>query len=397
MTFTSTTLRERVVAGFETSFGGRPSIIASAPGRVNIIGEHTDYHQGLVMPMAISLRTMVALQRTGDDRCEVVSESFDEVARFNLNDLNPETPVKGWAAYVAGVAWALQQAGHRLPGVRMYIAGDVPRGAGLSSSAAIEVAAAFGWLAAVNAAPQSTGERKATALLCQKAESAYVGMPCGIMDQMISACGEAGTALMIDCRDVSLRHVTLHPDITVVVCDTGVKHQLASSGYADRRRESEAALAEIRKHHPGLSSLRDATMGQVDEILHNGVDAAAADILYRRARHVVKEIQRVQWSMEALPRGDTAELGEILAAGHDSLRMDYEVSCGELDAMVAVAAGAPGCIGGRMTGGGFGGSTVNLVERRLGDAFIAHMKAADPAPAGIWEFQPGDGARVEVV
>jgi len=397
MTTRNNALKDRVNKGFTTAFGEHPAVIASAPGRVNIIGEHTDYHDGLVMPMALSLRTMIAAAPTGSSRCEVVSESFDGVISFDLETLNPEAPVEGWAAYVAGVAWALQQSGHTLPGLRLYVASDVPRGAGLSSSAAIEVATAFVWLAAIDAIPATIQQRKNVALLCQKAESAYVGMPCGIMDQMISACGEEGTAMMIDCRDISLQHVTIHPDLTVVVCDTGVKHQLASSGYADRRRESEAALAEIQKYYSSVSSLRETTMAQVDDILHNGGDIPDADILYRRARHVVKEIQRVQWAARALPGGDEAELGEILAAGHDSLRIDYEVSCEELDAMVATAMRAPGCIGGRMTGGGFGGSTVNLVQREKSDAFIAYMKANSDSLAGIWEFYPGPGARVEKV
>jgi galactokinase len=336
---------------FKARFGVEP-LLFRAPGRVNLIGEHTDYNDGFVMPSAIDMYTWVAVSPRPDRRLDIHSENYSERAEFDLNDPNP-TPRKHWSDYPRGVAVILEKAGHRLKGANLMIAGEVPLGSGLSSSAAIEVATALALLG--NSGIEV--ERVALAKLCQRAENEFVGMRCGIMDQFISLCGHAHQTLMLDCRSLEYRLLPLPQELRLVICNTMVKHELASGEYNKRRADCEAAVRHLAKSLPKVKALRDVTLlelGQYGEGLESTV--------LRRARHVVSEDERVEQAAQALISGDLCAFGKLMEQSHRSLRDDYEVSCMELDTMVELASKAEGVCGARMTGGGFGGCTVNLVR-----------------------------------
>lgn len=302
-----------------------------APGRVNLIGEHTDYNDGFVLPMAIDLHT---------------TASASPAASFSFT--SSSNPPAGWQTYVEGVLHQFQSRGIAVPPLAIHFESTLPLGAGLSSSAALEVSAALAFAAAAGA----NLSLLELAQLCQQAEIHTVGLACGIMDQFVSLHGESGHAILLDCRSLAYRKVPIPADIAIVIADTGVKHSLAGSEYNVRRAQCEAAAQSM-----GLTSLRDATH-----------DAGSP-----RARHVLSENARTLAFVDALERGDRPALGQLMAASHLSLRDDYEVSCPELDRMVALAAACPGFIGARMTGGGFGGSTVNLVDATQAEIFAASL------------------------
>jgi galactokinase len=338
-----------LLPAFAESFGGRPRLFR-APGRVNLIGEHTDYTGGLVMPAAIHFSTWVAAGRREDRTIRAVSEGFPGALEFSLDQTRNRQG--NWTDHVAGVAATLEAAGHRLRGANLLIRGEVPVGSGLSSSAAIEVATALALLKNSDLFM----EPMQLALLCQRAENEFVGMRCGIMDQFASCFGRAGCALMLDCRSLEFELVRLPPDVQLVICNTMVKHDNATSEYNTRRAECEEAVRLLAQELPGVRSLRDVTFVQLDQ--HRG---RLPEMIYKRCRHVITENDRVRQAARAFQIGDSVKLARLMADSHRSLRDDYQVSCSELDLMVEIASRQRGVSGARMTGGGFGGCTINLV------------------------------------
>ena len=349
-----------------------PAPVVRAPGRVNLIGEHTDYNLGCVLPAAIALEVRIAFVPARDRHVELVSHDTGERACFDLDAIGPGE--SGMAAYVAGTAWALAEAGIPTRGVRGVLASSLPRASGLSSSAALELATAW----AIAEDPASIPPLD-LARICQRAENAYVGVNCGLMDQFASACGVAGAAMLLDCRSLDWQPVTLpSATYTLVVIHTGSTRSLSSSQYNARRAQCEAAVAVLAQVDPSISSLRDVTTAMLPT-----VEARVDKETYRRCRHVVTENVRVQETVAALAAGDLAAVGALFAASHASLRDDYEVVSPELDALVEIAAAVPGVAAARMTGAGFGGCTINLVERDAVPALRERVLARYPGRAGL--------------
>jgi galactokinase len=357
---------------FRAKFGANPRVYR-APGRVNLIGEHTDYNEGYVMPVALGFYCWVAISPRDDQKLVINSDGFSDTAEVELD--SPEIhPRKTWSDYPVGVALELRRAGVPLRGANLLIHGEVPMGAGLSSSAAIEVATAL----AVAEQSGHSPDRVQLALLCQKAENEFVGARCGIMDQFISLHGRKNHALLLDCRALDFELVAIPECVRLVICNTMVKHEHASSGYNQRRTECEEAVQRLAKVLSGIRSLRDVTLDQLD--LHRGT---LSEVLYKRALHVIAENARVLGATEALRAEDLERFGKRMAESHSSLRDLYEVSCAELDLMVEQAHRQEGVYGARMTGGGFGGSTINLVECRFADAFAEKMARGYEKETGI--------------
>jgi galactokinase len=351
------TLQARVAEAFRTRWGAPPPLVVRAPGRVNLIGEHTDYNDGFVMPLAIDRGVCIALRPRPDDQIILHSLDFPEPAQFRLGGFQREA--HGWAEYIKGVAWAMQAAGCALRGWEGVAAGDVPVGAGLSSSAALELAAARAFAAAA----RLPWEPVHMARLAQKAENDWVGVNCGIMDQLISAAGKQGHALLIDCRSLDTRPVQLPPGAAVVVLDTSTRRGLVESAYNERRAQCEAAA-----RHFGVPALRDVPLAEFT------ARAAELDPLTRRrARHVISENARTLAAAVAMQAGDAARLGALMDASHASLRDDFEVTSDALNQMVIVARRQPGCYGARMTGAGFGGCAVALVDSAALERFVASV------------------------
>ncbi|MBL9148957.1 MAG: galactokinase [Phycisphaerae bacterium] len=354
--------RTRASALFRQTFGGPPEVVAAAPGRVNLIGEHVDYAEGFVLPIAIERSTAVAIRRApAGAPSRAVSEVTGEES-FDLPTARGPLPSRSWANYVLGPMRELIDGGQaRACNVDVAVASDVPLGGGVSSSAALEVAAALAYRELAG----GTSDRLAIARLCQRAEHRYAGTPCGIMDMTVSACATLGHALLIDCRSLALRHVRLPASAIVLVFDSGVRHRLSDGGYASRRDAVERAADAL-----GVGTLRDASPDAVARARDDGrLDADAA----AKARHVTTEIARTIAAADALDAGDLAAFGRLMYESHASLRDDFRVSIGELDALVEAAADAPGVYGARMTGGGFGGSAIALVDRERADAAQAFI------------------------
>ena len=373
-----------VAAAFRERTGRDPEGVWAAPGRVNLIGEHTDYNDGFVLPAAIDRLVLVAAGRRDGGRLRLWSLQAEPPADLELAGIGPGT-VGGWAAYPAGVAWALGQAGVELGGADLVVDGDVPAGSGLSSSAALECATATA-LADLGGAGL---DRAALAGLARRAENEVVGVPSGVMDQMVSMLGRAGHALFLDTRSLGAEQVPLPLEaagLCLVVIDTRAGHQLVDGAYADRRAACQAAAAVL-----GVPALRDATPALLEQHA-----AALGDPGLRRARHVVTENARVLAAVELLRAGDLDRLGPLLAASHASLRDDYEVSSPELDTAVEAAVAA-GAVGARMTGAGFGGSAIALVETalagRVADRARDAFAAAGFGPPQVTAVVPSDGAR----
>jgi len=361
---------------------------ARSPGRVNLIGEHTDYNDGFVMPAAIGYFTSVSAARRTGRRLTLASEGFPPAAPIELDRL-PRKPRGDWSDYACGVLAELEDAGVRLAAADLRVTSTIPPGAGLSSSAAFEVAVALAMLALAGAQL----DRVAIAELAQRAECTFAGARVGIMDQFAVLFGRAGHAILLDTRTLRHELLALPPHTRVVICNTGVRRALAAAAYNERREQCEAAVAVLRRHFPGISALRDVSMTQLE-----ACERELPDPLLRRARHVVAENARVLDAAAALRRADAAALGALMNASHESLRDDYEVSCAELDAMVAIARGAGGVYGARMTGGGFGGCTVNLVEASAVGPFCALVAAeyrrATGRDAAFYDGTPVDAASV---
>lgn len=349
---------------FRERFGQTPRLFR-APGRVNLIGEHTDYNDGFVMPAAIGLSCVVAIAEGADRRLVVHSENLQETVEIELDSSRPQRRGQ-WSDYVQGVAVALEQNGRRLRGGNLLLQSDVPIGSGLSSSAAIEVASGLALLS--NSGAEL--ERLELARLCQRAENEFVGARVGIMDQFTACFGQAGHALLLDCRSLQYRLLPLPAEASLVICDSGVRHALSGGEYNARRAECETGVRLLARHRPQVRALRDATLAELER--HR---SELGDVVFRRCRHVVTENARVLQAAEALERSDLAEFGRLMGESHRSLRYDYEVSCYELDLLVELAAGRNGVYGARMTGGGFGGCTVNLVESGAVEEFRQAISA----------------------
>jgi len=349
---------------------GTKALLFRAPGRINLIGEHTDYNEGFVMPMAIGFSTWVAAAKREDRALEVCSETFNEKIVLSLDSLSGP-PRKHWGDFVRGVAATLQDAGYSLVGANLLIHGDVPVGIGMSSSASLEVsvALALGAVAGISIPPLEI------AMLCQKAEHEFVGTRCGIMDHFAACFSIAGHALMLDCRSLEYRLLAIPSDVEMVVCNTGVRHNLADGKYNLRRLECETAVKLLQSSLPEIRALRDVGIDDLEKY-----KSCLSEMLYRRCRHVVTENQRVITAANVLQSRDKIRLGELMKQSHASLRDDYEVSGKELDLLVDLASSMQGVYGARMMGGGFGGCTVNLVRAGYVSTFreeIARMYAQE--------------------
>jgi galactokinase len=377
---------------FQDLYGtrGDAARLFRAPGRVNLIGEHTDYNEGFVLPMAIDRETCVAARPRDDRRVRIYSLNVDEHAEFDL-DAPGERERGIWLDYIEGVAHALERRGVRLRGADLAISSDVPVGAGLSSSAALEVSAglALASLAGVEV------DRVELALAGQEAEHTYVGAKVGIMDQFIAALGQAGHALLIDCRTLETKAIPVDTSETVIaICDSRVKHELSASEYNTRRAECEEGVELLRRAGlTGIRALRDVS--EADLEAHVG---ALPEVVGRRCRHVVTENSRTLDATAALKDGRLTEMGRLMSDSHESLRDDYEVSCRELDMLVEIASSMPTTVlGARMTGGGFGGCTVNLVRRsaldKFGETITREYSKATGLTPNIYVSEAGAGAR----
>ena len=353
-------------------FTAKPEIFA-APGRVNLIGEHTDYAEGFVMPAAIDFATLAGISPRSDGKIAIYSENYKEERVFEAKQL-PDKASGHWSDYPMGVIRTLAGEGNTIPGFSLSLLGDVPLGSGLSSSAAVEVATATALCSLLGVS--YPGPKLAR--LCQRAENEFVGANCGIMDQFISANGKEDHALLLDCRDLSYKLAPIPPSVALVIANTMVKHSVAGGEYTTRRAEVEEAAAVIARHRPEVKFLRDAT---VDDLANWG--AEMSENALKRARHVITENARTVAAAEALITHDLKELGELMAEAHVSYSKDFEASCTEADTMVMLANQLPGLIGARLTGGGFGGCTINLVEREKAIDFARTLGASYARETGI--------------
>ncbi|MBZ5614755.1 MAG: galactokinase [Acidobacteriia bacterium] len=344
---------------FVELFGKSPRVY-QAPGRVNLIGEHTDYNDGFVMPAAIGFYTQAAVAARPDRKLAIHSENYSEQVEFDLDDL-PATGAGHWSDYVVGVVKMLLRYGKKLGGANLLVDGNVPQGAGLSSSASLEVAVGY---ALLDLGGPSTIDRTRLALLCQQAENEFVGARCGIMDQFVASHGKHGQALLLDCRSLEYRQLPMPDDAVLAISNTMVKHSIAKGEYNQRRAECEAGVRALSKRLPQVRALRDVTPEDLERYRHE-----LPEVVVRRCRHVVGENARVLKAAAALERGDLQAFGNLMLESHRSLRDDFEVSCSELDLMVELAGQAEGVYGTRMTGGGFGGCTIALVQAGCVEAF----------------------------
>ena len=361
--------------------------VYAAPGRVNLIGEHTDYAGGFVMPAAIDFATVAAVSRRDHGVLSIYSANFDETVEYTLATL-PEKGRHHWSDYPFGVLSVLRAEGIEIGGFSMSLFGDVPLGAGLSSSASIELATMLALLAvAGRELPRPT-----MALLAQRAENTYVGANCGIMDQFVACCGERDHALLLDCRSLAYTLAPIPSNLELIICNTMVKHSHAGGEYNTRRAEVEEATEILRRHRPEIQLLRDVPL---EELVQQGAEMPPN--VLKRARHIITDSIRAQAAAAALERGDLRTLGTLMAEAHASYRDDFEASCPEADLMVDLANRQPGLVGARLTGGGFGGCTVNLVEEQYAEAFQTAVAQSYREQTGIepdvFRCHASDGAR----
>lgn len=342
-------MKEAVSDRFKKLFGETPSLYRS-PGRVNLIGEHTDYNEGFVLPAAINKEMVFAIAPSGSSNCRVFAENLEQEVSFSLDDLSKSD--KGWANYLIGTAAQFVGKGQKIEGFNLVFGGNIPIGSGLSSSAALECGLAF----ALNDLNGVGNERLDLALMAQKAEHEYAGVMCGIMDQFASVFGKAESAIRLDCRSLEKAYFPIHIEgYKILLLDTGVKHSLASSEYNTRRQECEEGVGYFRQTDPSIKSLRDIRLDMLES-----ANRAMAPIVYKRCHYVLKENQRLMEACEALEQDDLNTFGEKMYGSHAGLRDEYEVSCPELDFLVDFTENEPGVLGARMMGGGFGGCTINL-------------------------------------
>jgi len=385
---------QRVIERYQTAYQAPPAFVARAPGRVNLLGEHVDYNDGWVMPAAIDRAAYVAASACPSPLVSLAAADLDAGCTFRVTELEQKQdaagqPLPGWARYPAGVAWSLSGEGLAVGGLDAVLASDVPVGAGLSSSAAVEVAFAAAW--------RHTGgwARSAMALAqaCQRAENRYVGVNSGLMDQFASACGQAGQVLLLDCRTLAWEALPLPAGVSIVVADTSIRRELGKSAYNERRAQCEAAVAGLSAVLPGIRALRDVSPADFNRHAH-----LLDPLVAQRARHVVEECARTQAAVALLRAGRVADFGALMNDCHASLRNLYEVSCPELNVMASAAQALPGCFGARLTGAGFGGCTVNLVAAEAAADFRRDLAAAYHTATGltaeIYVCQAAAGAEV---
>ena len=343
--------RASVLAAFQSEFD-KPPRLFRAPARINVIGEHCDYNDGFVMPSNTALYTWLAIAPREDRSVNILATDFSQAAKLHLDQL-AKNPGGGWQEYVKGVLLILQDEGFELKGADILIVGEIPLGGGLSSSASLETVMAFAMLSVAG----YDIDRSHMALMCKRAENEFVGVSCGIMDQyVISLCGK-DEAMMLDCRSLEFKYAPLPDDARLLIVNSGVKHSLQAGGYNNRRDECEQAVARLRDNGLGITALRDVHMEDL-----NTHREALGNLLYKRCKHVVTEIQRVEDAYVAMHGHETETLGSLMNQSHNSLRDDYEVSCSELDLLVDIARNCEGVYGSRMVGAGFGGCTVSLVD-----------------------------------
>ena len=374
-------MKEKLISAFQKRFNQSPSFIVRAPGRVNLIGEHTDYNDGFVLPMAIDRAIWIALRPRTDRRILLHSLDFEQPADFSLDDF---THKKGWTEYVRGIAWVLQEEGATISGWEGVLAGDVPLGAGLSSSAALEISL----LKAFWAVSDFKWDGAPMAELACKADHDWVGIQSGIMDQMISALGKKDHALLIDCRSLDFDFLPLPEEVAVVILDTATRRGLVDSAYNERVTQCQKASDFF-----GVSALRDVSLSLFEKQA-NQLDP----LIRRRTRHVITENDRTLQAAAAMKSGDATKLGQLMNASHRSLRDDYEVSSKELNMMVEIANSQTGCFGARMTGAGFGGCAVALVKKSLADTFadkvaVMYQEKSGVQPS-IYICTPSNGAEL---
>ena len=366
---------------FAAYFNAKPEFVVRAPGRVNLIGEHTDYNDGFVLPMAIDRAVWMALAPRSDSQVHVHSLNYGDNTVFSLLDLHHE---KGWGEYIKGVADQLQKEEHPLRGFDAVITGDIPRGAGLSSSAAVELAAARAFSVTSN----FEWDAPRMARLAQKAENEWVGVNCGIMDQMASAASKRGYALFLDCRSLEYQYAPLPENVSVVILDTSTRRGLVTSAYNERRSQCEEAAKFFQ-----VKALRD-----VDLDAWNLKHGTLNKVVMKRARHIITENARVLEAVKVMKEGNIKRFGELLNASHESLRDDFEVTNDALNIMVDCAQGQSSCYGARMTGAGFGGCAVALVEKGKTEKFVSVVSIAYKKKSGldanIYVCQPSEGASV---
>ncbi|MBK8048929.1 MAG: galactokinase [Anaerolineales bacterium] len=367
-----------------------PTHVASGPGRVNLIGEHTDYNDGFVLPVALKRDIRFVFRPRTDRHVRLFSGDYNESLEFDL-DAPAYIPERLWGNYIQGTAWSLEQTGLRLVGIDAVLGGNVPRGSGLSSSAAVEVGAAHAFLAASGLLDALPGPQIAKA--AQRAENEFVGVNCGIMDQFISVLGKENHALLIDCRSLTYELVPMPEEAALVIGNTRASRSLASSAYNQRRAECERGVEILQATIPGIKALRDVSSAQLE-----AARAMMPDNIYRRCRHVVSENERVLHTVAAFSSGDLKTVGELMDASHESLRDDYEVSSPALDAMVAAMRSVPGVYGARLTGAGFGGCAVAMVapgaEQTVADAIFDQYPKATSIWPEVYITRASDGAQV---
>jgi galactokinase len=379
----------------ETIPGAR--YLATAPGRVNLLGEHVDYNDGAVLPVAIDRRVQLAARPHNNTCVELQALDLGKNVSFDIYHLDEKTDLEGtplpaWARYPAGVAWALQKKGLAVQGFSGAFTSDIPIGAGLSSSAALEVAFAVLW--------RQLGDWQASAMdlaqACLEAEVHYVGVNCGLMDQFSSAHGREGNVLYLDTRSLNWEAVPLPAGTVIIVADSKVKRSLATSGYNERHTACEQAVTLLQTRLPSVRALRDVSLDDFRKYAH-----VLPEVIRRRAQHVIEECARVEEALVYLKTGDAKSFGRLMVEGHASLRDLYEVSCPELDALVEIACQQPGCLGARLTGAGFGGCTVNLVAEEEANRFTMNLKTIYEKTTGqttdVFVCQASDGARVQAI
>jgi galactokinase len=390
-------LRQRTIDAFRERFGANPDFTACAPGRVNLLGEHVDYNDGFVLPAAIDRSTCIAFRKAPDAASTILALDLGHETSFTVASIPEKKAADGaalpsWGLYPCGVMWSLGKAGLTTPSMQAVFSSNVPRGAGLSSSASVEVGYAFAW-------GQLGGWKipcMELAQLAQRAEVDYVGVNSGIMDQFASACGVRHSALCLDCRSLEWEPVTIPPGISIVIADTTIRRSLAGSAYNDRHDACIEAVHLLKTVLPGIQSLRDVSLQVFNENA-----SLLSPLIEKRARHVVEEIARTSLGVKYLQEGDVTGFGLLMDQCHASLRDLYEVSSPELDAMVETAQSIPGCLGARLTGAGFGGCTVNLVENGSEEAFTSQLAngywSRTRLQPEIYICQASDGAVVEPV
>lgn len=374
----------------KTQFKGiyhcEPMVFSRAPGRANLIGEHTDYNSGYVFPLAINRDIIMAAAERDDEKASLYSLDFGEQVEFKLTSISYDSRCP-WSNYFRGVALYFMQKGYPLKGMNVAIKGDIPIGAGLSSSAAFEIATAF-LLKKINHINIADIE---LITLCQQAENEFVGVKCGIMDQFTSCLAQKGKAILLDCKDLSYKYIPIPENITIAICDTGVKRELANSEYNRRRSECEEAVAALKQALPDISSLRDVSM---EELEHNR--SLLNPLLLKRSRHVISENSRVLKAVEALSKNDLLHMGQLMYESHRSLKEDYEVSCPELDTLVEIAQECEYTLGARLMGAGFGGCTINLVKPEGADIFKKevekHYRKIIGTPPKVYLLSTSHGA-----